>query len=342
MARALYSEMLKRFTAFSPTIDGVGVHWHCAVELKDRACLVYCFTLPKGSGREYYTSYQQRTESVAYSRVPSRDETLDAVADWLNGADLAVLYDRYWFIDATKRRLTQIRDQVIAAEPELQKSTDSALLQQSGDIYRLLFRGGNRSCEVSFYGKAKWPDAKFSWDECPLFRYQPDDSVQLATVLRRWLCDTAAPSVMRKEFPWLVIDKLADYYENGNPIEGEFIKSWDCMEEFYREMDFPGREQVVAFLAAMRERGYDRKLRAGQSLWSLILSRSRRHGLRRDHRSIQFWFKKEGMDILVDGAGMVNMQTGEPVYREKRTCPKIQLTTEIVDLIDQLAKEPVD
>jgi hypothetical protein len=340
IARELYREMVRRFPSFSPMIDGAGVHWHSGVDLEDRACRINCFTLPKG--REYYTSYQYRTKSVAYSRIPSGDETLEAVSDWLNGADLASLYDRYWFVDATKRHLIHIRDQAIAAEPDLEESTEVELVQQIDDIYYLFFRSSDRACKISFYGKNQWPDAKFSWDECVLFEYRADDSAQLAAVLRRWLCDTAVPSVMRNEFPWLAIGELADYYENGNPIEGEFIKSWDSMEEFYRELDFPVKKQVAALMAAMRERGYDRKFRAGQSLLSLILSRSRRHGLRSGQRSIQFWFMEEGMEILVDGAGMVNVHTGDHVYRQKKTCPQIELTPEIIDLIDQLVQEPIN
>ncbi|WP_159288299.1 hypothetical protein [Tenacibaculum maritimum] len=40
----------------------------------------------------------------------------------------------------------------------------------------------------------------------------------------------------------------------------------------------------------MRKLGLDAKLRAGQSLWSFILSRSRRHGLKEDASHVEITF----------------------------------------------------
>lgn len=332
IARELHREMVRQFTLLSPTIDGAGVHWHCTIARDDRACRIHCFALPEG--REYYTSYQQRTETVAYSRIPSRDETLEAVSDWLNGADLTSLYDRYWFIDATKRRLAQIRDHVITTEPELNKSAESELVQQIGDGYYLILRGSERSCEVSFYGKNVWPDATFAWDECHLFQYQPHDNSQFASVLKCWLCDNLTPSEMRSRFPWLSIGELADYYEAGKPIEGEFIKSWDWLEEFYDDTRCPLADDIKAFMRAMRSKGYDRIFRAGQSLWSLILSRSRRHGMRPEQPCIQFWFRDDGMDVF---NYIEDRRRGSRIAYSR-----IEFTPEIDALLVELQSVPID
>jgi hypothetical protein len=153
-----------------------------------------------------------------------------AIADWLDGRELSELYARYSFIDHEKRMLTRIREDVLAAAPALKHSARCELEHQVADIYYLRFTTGARSCQISFYGKNELPDAKFSWDECQLFEFQPDDSDPLAAVLRRWLCDDATPSAMRAEFPWLDIGELADYYEIGKPVEGEFVQSWDEIE----------------------------------------------------------------------------------------------------------------
>jgi len=77
-------------------------------------------------------------------------------------------------------------------------------------------------------------------------------------VLKRWLCDVAMPSTMRTEFPWLSIGDIADYYEKGNPVEGEFIKSWDWMQQFYEDDRFPMKALVLKFIAQLRNAGYDR------------------------------------------------------------------------------------
>src|SRR5258708_29642903 len=57
---------------------------------------------------------------------------------------------------------------------------------------------------------------------------------------------------------------------------------------------FKWLEPIQDLIAAMRERGYDRQFRAGQSLYMLVLSRSREHGLRADQPGLRFALNAEG------------------------------------------------
>ncbi len=76
-------------------------------------------------------------------------------------------------------------------------------------------------------------------------------------------------------------------------LEAELLASWDRMVRFYED-DFlvddnwrwltPMRDLVVQ----LREAGYDRSLRAGQSLMNFIVSRSRDHGMRDGQPSVMF------------------------------------------------------
>jgi hypothetical protein len=124
----------------------------------------------------------------------------------------------------------------------------------------------------------------------------------MGNLLKRWICDNAMPSAMRREFPWLMIGELADYYERGAPIEGEFIHSWDRIEEFYNTDHFSFRGRVLPLLRQLRDEGYARKLRAGQSMWTFILSRSRRNCLRATQSRIEFRFSPndDTMDVTVN------------------------------------------
>ncbi|MCE9554744.1 MAG: hypothetical protein K8T91_15420 [Planctomycetes bacterium] len=218
------------------------------------------------------------------------------MADWLDGAELPALYSNYSFVDQRKRELTTIRDQIVACQSTL-ADANPTITCLAADCYRLELGKEKRSCEVSFWGKNECPDARFSWDECQLFEFQSADTTHLAAVASRWISDQAMPSSMRQEFPDLKIGELADYYENGNPIEGEFVISWNSMEHFYDDMNHSWVPLAKAFIAEMRKQRYDRKLRAGQSLWSLILSRSRRHGLEEGQAAVQFWFSDRGMSV---------------------------------------------
>jgi hypothetical protein len=105
------------------------------------------------------------------------------------------------------------------------------------------------------------------------------------------------------DFPWLHIGELADYYESGTPVEGEFVQSWDFIEEFYREDWCNFSIAVLDMIHAMRIAGYDRVLRAGQSMSSLGLSRSRRHGLKGEQASLWFEFHPPVMDVHATFAG---------------------------------------
>jgi hypothetical protein len=139
---------------------------------------------------------------------------------------------------------------------------------------------------------------------------------------------------MRSKFPWLIIGELADYYEAGRPIEGEFIKSWDRMEEFYEETRWPFADEVKVFIEAMRSRGYYKTLRAGTSLWSLILSRSRRHGMHGEQPYVLFEFRGDGMDVF----NCIEDRHKGP----KIVYSKIEFTPEIDALLDQLQSAPID
>src|SRR5436190_23924419 len=97
---------------------------------------------------------------------------------------------------------------------------------------------------------------------------------------------------MRGSYPTKV-SEIAPYYEMGRAVEGESIFSWKWIEPFFRETlrKRPGVQHAGDLIAQMRAAGFERTLRAGQSLASLTLSRSRRHGLREDQPNISFVFR---------------------------------------------------
>jgi hypothetical protein len=331
-AKELYRDLTRRFAnnvpAIAVSIEGAGVNWHCTAKRGRNLCSVACFD---AGGPEYLTSFERDAEKVATGRTSSKLDTVKAVDDWIRGQALSRLYDRFRFVDQIKRTLTGIRDEMIASVPALAEVAPGELQHSMCDIYYLWFRGLDRSCQVSFYGNNELPDAVFHWDGCELFRFQTGEGKYLAAVLKRWLCDRAMPSALRSEFPEIEIGELADYYERGNPIEGEFLMSWDSIDRFYDRLHFPFVPKVRGLVAQMREKGYDRSLRAGQSLSSLIVSRSRRHGLRDDQPFIEFGFSSDGMEVY--------FKIGEET---KVKCPEIKLTPEIDTLLKKLEAKGID
>jgi hypothetical protein len=106
-----------------------------------------------------------------------------------------------------------------------------------------------------------------------------------------------------------------DSREDGNPLEEEFIQSWDYIQNFYKSHYNSWLKGIVLlFIAALRRVGYDRKLRAGQSLFTFVVSRSRRHGLRPEQPCIRFEFHRVTMNLFSkDEEGQQECISGVPI-----------------------------
>ena len=190
-----------------------------------------------------------------------------------------------------------IRETALTGFPKLGTASQNELTVTPSGVSHLWFRNDGRSAHIHFATRHESPQANFGWDDSELFRFNAADPAALGAVLAAWLADNAPPSKLRKDFPWLQIGPLADYYEKGNPVEGEFIESWNQMEEVYGGSRFPPRTLVLPFIADLRRAGYDRQLRAGQSIWSLIVSRSRRPRLRPEQPLVSFQFRESSMEV---------------------------------------------
>jgi hypothetical protein len=88
---------------------------------------------------------------------------------------------------------------------------------------------------------------------------------------------------------------------------------------------------VLALIGDLRRAGYERTLRAGQSAWTLIVSRSRRHGLRDGQPYVAFQVWQTGMDVIgwIDGD-------------EHLAVPTIEMTPAVDAILRRLAAKPVD
>lgn len=283
------------------SVEGEGVHWSCHVQRDKSHCRIGCFWHREA---EYYTDFERGTESLATSRTSSKANTVAAVKDWLNGDTLERLYERHPIVDREKRALTHMHSALLDDFADLQQPIHSELEHDFGDFYRLLFRAEDRHCTIGYDCRVGLYKAKFYWDDCSLFQYQSNDTKIFAKLLERWLADHALPSEMKVDFPWLEMRKLAEYYENGEAIVGEFLESWDFIEEFVKTTLSSNVQPVSQLIRAMREKGYDRKLRAGQSLFYVGLSRSRRHGLRGEQPCIWFHFNPPIMTVRAEFASV--------------------------------------
>jgi hypothetical protein len=327
-ARDLYDKLLGVLTSFFPdasiSVSGVGVHWECSAIYRIRGCKIHCF------GEEYYVLFNYESQTIARGRTSEQGEAISAVKNWLGGDDFADLYKQFDFVDKRKRSLETISLEMIEYCPNLKKCNPH-LHSQGGDFYKLQFNKNNRECCVFFYGKNEIPDSTFYWDAVELFQVQTNNYKQLALAIKSWLYDDAMPSGLGKEFPWINIGKLARYYEEGRGVEGEFILSWESVESFYDWANHPEKAEILDFISKIKAQGYEKTLRAGQSLYSLMLSRARRHGLRQDQHYLAFDFRESGMDVR---ASLVEDKTIH--------FPQYELAPSLDTLLKQLESMEID
>lgn len=114
-------------------------------------------------------------------------------------------------------------------------------------------------------------------------------------------------------------------------IEIDFLRSWDIIEVFFGE-DY-WLTPLLPLIKTLRARGYDRQLRAGQSMNRFILSRSREHGLRPDQPSLIFSLTRAG--------GMVVDLQGSNVSM-RLMVDQVGITPEIENLFVVLLAHPID
>jgi hypothetical protein len=298
-AHNLYLDLLWREGGANTevTVEGQGVHWRCFIERASRRCGIYF-----SEGPEYVLCFKRGRRNVADARTSSKEVALKAIGIWLSGATLPQLYNHCAVVDKNKRFMLRLEKELIRRVPELAAVVRRRFSKNGGSVFsKLVARQGPRSCTVEFYGNNRSPDAHFYWDKSEMFEFRARDRARLAAVLKRWVCAGAQPSEMGVEFPELKIGRLADYYEQGNPIEGVLIDEWDHIESFYKHYgaDRYDEFQVSAFIAAMRTRGFDKMLCPGTSMWTLVLSRQHDHWTK--GKSVVFNFEGTEMSFSDDG-----------------------------------------
>jgi hypothetical protein len=120
-------------------------------------------------------------------------------------------------------------------------------------------------------------------------------------------------------------------------IQTEFSASWDRMEQFFAwHSALSGGEwlkPMLNLIATLRQQGYDRQFRAGQSLDAFVLSRSKEHGLRSEQPRVAVVLNPEGgMTVAYqDGSGLHEI-----------TVDQVELTPEVEALLQRLLAHPID
>jgi hypothetical protein len=317
-----------RTVPFRITVCGAGVNWRCEGSSDNRTVVVHCFNVKQEP--EYYAEFRADGQVAATARTPTQHQVVAATFDWLEGKSVAELHAEYQIVDGHRRALEAVEDSLLKSASSL-ANVSRRMQPLVCDLHELWFESGDRDVKVSFYGKSPTADFTFRWDQCAMSETRLDNLPMVAQAIESWLVRRASPAEMRRRFPAIAISKVADFYAEERPIEGEFLQSWDKIEEFYKREGWRGQRNAASFVAALRHAGYDHTLRAGQSMFTLMVSRSRRHGLRNSQPHIQFWFS----DSWIKMASRIDSEQ-EAQFQGPTLNPTI------VGFLDRLAALPIN
>ena len=328
-ARKIYEtltiEILESIDESEISIEGTGAHWHCLVTLNERECRIDCM----GSSG-YAVSFNSHNATEANGRTKSENQVVSATTAWLRNGNLQEMYRLFEFVDYQKRSLSKVMEIFKKQYPECVQEININLNQNFAGNFHLELVTKDRFCKVYLWGEDITPTYEFYWDDCKLFSFIQKD-IESLLLMKLWLYEYQMPTQLEQSFPWLDTGKLAKYYEEGRGVEGEFILSWDYVEEFYnRRLSFiPNPDDILRMISQLREKGYDKTLRAGHSMPTLILSRARRHGFMTQY--ITFDFLTKGMKVTA------TLDTDQ-----KLSLPNIELTQQVEELLQQLEAKDLE
>ncbi|OJJ22494.1 hypothetical protein BKI52_07385 [marine bacterium AO1-C] len=339
IARDFYAKLQEMFETFDGnvqiTIQGAGVHWNCEVIYGQRTCNIYCSKdLPVSKQKPLYMIYfLENTKEIAFGRINDRAVALQSVQSWIGKASIEVMYDNFEFVDLDKRNIIKIQQQILDFVPQLAQHANLELIHEHSDFFELHIHNGNRSCELTGFGINSPIAFTFKVEKTALFESKRGLK-ELVNMVWHWLIDEWPPSKLEAAFSGLITGKLAYYYEEGRLVQGEFVASWDEVGRFFGDIDstrFPIKQDVMGLIHAMRGKGYDHHFRAGQSLYNLVLSRARRHGLANNQSFIQFGYQDSLLTVRSHIKGEANT-----------IITKIAYTQALEDLLELLKQEPID
>ena len=312
-------------------LEGAGVHWNCICESGNAKVSIYSSDKSnikdnKGNSEEFIVSFFLGNSEISCGRSYNRKKVIESVENWVLNKSKFELHNNFPFVDKGLRMIKELEENWLIKHPNLE-NTNRVIDNHGSGIIRFEINNDKRACWFTTTGENKELSIGFSIDKCMLFESQAENN-EIAEVLNRFLIEKENLSSLSKEFNWIISNDLVKAYENGNGIEGEFIESWNSIVRFYKEINEDYINDVLTFISDLRSKGFEKTLRAGQSLYTFILSKSRRHGLTENQKYLAFSFQKDKMIIRNN-------------KNEEMNFNKIELNSEIENLLNKLNQQPI-
>lgn len=289
-ARNLYERLSKSLVDSTQKveIEGAGVHWKVVVSDNVRLSTIHCFHYQMSTrvGEEYLIKFSPQSPPVQ-GRTESVGEAIEAAIRWTESVSYQALCEEFSFVDFEKRGLLQIRQDLLQ-----EKGFEEDMLEvtiTNPHSHTLNCTRDDRRVEIRYWSNNALPNAYFLWDGTQIHEAECLETAQIKESVEKWVLKRLNPFDMQNEFPFLQTADVAPYFEQGEPIAGEFIVSWEEVEEFYlKHWRVDGLEQILALIRKIRSMGFERNLRAGTSMYTLMLYRSRRYRPKQPYIAFNF------------------------------------------------------
>ena len=309
-----------------------GAFSSCEVKDSTRACHIYINRLETESQHQtsldFYTVLCERNKEIASSRTDSMEQTVDLIFHFMEGEKLVELYQRYDFVDRKKRKLALLQTVVNDVYPEMKEIAVNRIVEDILSYPELEFEDGERLCRIHFHASKEYPRWIYFWNGTRIFEISnPYDAIN-AQIAMRWVLEKVRPSELNMDYPEIDTGKLAQFYEKGKGLEGEFTLSWE--ESIKNLKQGEHHEKVLKLFEQFENAGYYQLFRTNFNLWTLVMTRSKKKLKLSDQPFISIRFYENKSEVSV-----------KDIHGTLHRFEEIELTSEMKRIIQELQDIPI-
>jgi hypothetical protein len=231
VTREFLSAVESRISIYFPELKvvfgGRGTESHINVRRDGRACRIVCHPPSRGTK---YTEILYRVflwegrKRIADGQTEDADEFLSCVTDWVGERlPLDALYERFGFIDRTRRSLRTLADHIDRAQTEAGSDILTTIAEDEIRV-QLWVYGDRRSCQLVPVEGSEHVQCDFLSEGTVLANADLCDSDAAARGVNLWLDQGSPLEKLSSEITNLMLTDFAEEFERGDVALWNWLK----------------------------------------------------------------------------------------------------------------------
>ncbi|MBL0316247.1 MAG: hypothetical protein IPP69_10870 [Flavobacteriales bacterium] len=304
-----------------------GAYSSCEVKNSTRTCHIYINKIETESQHQtsldFYTVLGERNKEIASAKTDSMEHMVNLIFDFIEGENLIELYRRYDFVDRKKRKLILLQTLINDVYPAMKEIAVNRIVEDILSYPELEFEDGERLCRIHYHASKEFPRWIYFWNGTRIFETSnPHDAIN-AQIAMRWVLEKVRPSELNMDYPEIDTGKLAQFYEQGKGLEGEFTLSWE--ESIKNLKQGEHHEKVRKLFKQFEKAGYYQLFRTNANSWTFVMTRSKKNLKLSDQPFISFRFYENKSEVSV-----------KDIHGTLHRFEEIELTSEMKRIIQEL------